>query len=110
MSGPFEIGHLRRRIGLEQPQDAADDIGGVTRSYLATDCVWGAIIPVAGTDRYIAQRAEQTISHRILLRWRADVCGHWRLRCGARLFLVHAVFDPDERRCVLECRCEEIKI
>jgi head-tail adaptor len=32
-----------------------------------------------------------------------------RFRLGARSFLVHAAFDPDERQRVLICRCEEIK-
>lgn len=105
---------LRSRLTLEAPVDAADDIGGAARAYVTLDTLWAEVAPagVAGRfidDRFVAERMEVTVTHHIRLRWRAGMSGAMRFRLGERIFIIHAIVDPDERRRFLVCRCEEIK-
>ncbi|MBI3275019.1 MAG: phage head closure protein [Methylocystis sp.] len=57
----------------------------------------------------VAARQEQSLTHLVRMRWRADVTSEMRLVVGSRKLLIHSVYDPDERRRLLMCRCEEIK-
>lgn len=103
------IGCMRSRLSLEAPVDMTDDTGGVARSYIAQAVVWGAIMPAAASDRFVAERMEQTITHAIRLRFRAGLTGAMRLRLGTRIFLIHGVEDVDESRRFVLCHCEEIR-
>ena len=105
---------LRSRLTLEAPVDVPDDNGGATRTFAAIDTFWAEISPAAVTsrwvdDRFAAGRMEQSITHHIRLRFRAGMTAAMRFRLGARVFFIHAIEDPDERRRFLLCRCEEIK-
>ena len=102
------IGELRSLLTLETPVDVADDNGGETRGYLAVAQIWGSVQPVSGQRAFAGDREEQAISHRIAIRWRADVANPARLRLGDRLYLVRAAFDPDGKKSRLTCLCEEI--
>ena len=108
MSNP-EIAGLRSRLTLETPVDTTDDNGGVTRTYAASGMLWGDITPAGASDRFLAERMEQAITHTIRLRFRPDITGAMRLRLGARVFFIHGVEDIDERHRFTVCRCEEIK-
>ena len=108
------ISGLRRRLALEMPVDVPDDTGGVSRTYALLDTLWAQVSPAPATsrlvdDRFVAGRMEQTVTHHITLRFRAGMTAAMRLRDGARVFVIHAVEDPDEHRRFLVCRCEEIR-
>lgn len=103
------IGCMRSRLTLEAPVDFTDDTGGVARSYIVQAVVWGAIMPAAAGDRFVAERMEQTITHSVRLRFRAGLTGAMRLRLGARMFLIHGIENVDERRRFVLCHCEEVR-
>ncbi len=103
------IGALRTRLVLEAPIDVVDDMGGVSRTYQPLANVWGEIVQRSGDTRFLAGRQEEAITHRIRLRYRNGVNAQMRLRAGARIFTILAVFDTDERRRTLVCQCEEVK-
>ena len=103
------ISVLRSRLTLEAPVDVPDDTGGTSRSYLATGSFWGQISPAQGTDRFIGERMEESITHAIRLRFQPGLTAAMRLRLGARVFLIHGVEDIDEHHRFVLCQCEEIK-
>jgi SPP1 family predicted phage head-tail adaptor len=103
-----EAGRLARRLALEAPFDATDDIGGASRSWVVVAPLWGEIERLRGETRLAADRLEQAITHRVTLRWRAGVTPQMRLRLGARVFVICAARDPDESRRRLVLDCEEI--
>jgi SPP1 family predicted phage head-tail adaptor len=109
MSAPT-IGAMRMRLMLEAPVDVADDSGSMRRSYASIAELWGEARPTSGASRFIAEREEQSIDWIVRMRWRADVTSRMRLVSGARILLIHSVYDPDGRRRFLFCRCEEISI
>ncbi|GAC1333148.1 MAG: hypothetical protein NVSMB26_13850 [Beijerinckiaceae bacterium] len=109
MSKRAPIGAMRQRLALDAPVEASDASGALQRTWSNVGDVWGQITPASSTDRFVADRQEEAVTHRILIRWRDGMQGEMRFRLGARTFLVHSLFDPDERKRVLICRCEEIK-
>ena len=103
------VGVMRQRLSLDAAAESSDESGALQTTWVAQGDLWGQIIPASSGDRFLAERQEEAITHRILIRWRADVQSGMRFRLGARTFLVRSIFDPDERQRVLICRCEEIK-
>jgi SPP1 family predicted phage head-tail adaptor len=105
---PF-IGAMRQRLALDAAIESSDESGALQTVWKPVSDVWGQIAPIYASERFVAERQEEVVTHRILIRWRAGVESGMRFRLGARTFLIRSAFDPDERRRVLICRCEEIK-
>ena len=105
---PARIGDLDRRLVLEAPLDAPDDIGGIVRTWQFVDVVWARVVALMAAQRFEGEREESAITHAITIRWRPDVTGAMRLRDGVRIYVIHAAVDGDDRRRTLNCRCSEI--
>jgi SPP1 family predicted phage head-tail adaptor len=102
-------GRLRHRLVIEAPLDLPDGAGGATRGWTVVGQCWARIEPMVADVRLQYSRPDQAQTHRIILRWRADIDGSHRFGLGARRFQVLATADADERRRRLVCICEEIK-
>ena len=103
------IGARSRRFVLEMPLESPDGFGGVIRSYRQGPQLWGAMEMLSGSERVRADRPEQSLTHKITLRYREGVSGAMRLTCGLRRFAIRAASDPDGSRRDLVCLVEEIK-
>jgi SPP1 family predicted phage head-tail adaptor len=103
------VGVMRQRLSLDAAVESTDDSGALQTTWSPRGDLWGQIAPASSGGRFVADRQEEAITHRILIRWRADVQSGMRFRLGERSFIVRSAFDPDERQRVLICRCEEIK-
>jgi SPP1 family predicted phage head-tail adaptor len=103
------IGARARRFVLEVPLESPDGFGGVIRSYRPGPQVWGAMEMLSGSERVRADRPEQSLTHKITLRYRDGVTGAMRLTVGLRRFAIRAASDPDGSRRDLVCLVEEIK-
>ena len=104
MSAP---GALRERLVLEQPVETPDGAGGVTRSYASVTTLWAALIPVSARDQVVADSLGASITHRIVIRSRADVTTRHRLRKGSRIFRIVALRDQDGSGRFLEISAQE---
>lgn len=102
------VGALRRRLLLEAAVTTPDGLGGTTQVYETVAAVWAQLEWIAGGERWRRGRPEQVATHRVTLRWRADVDAGQRLRDGDRLFDIRAVADPDGGRRRLVCLVQEI--
>ena len=102
------IGARRRRFVLELPIESPDGFGGVTRAYAAGPQVWGAIEMLRGEELVRAARPEQSVTHRVRLRYREGVTAAHRLADGLRRFQIRSAADPDGRRRELVCLVEEV--
>jgi SPP1 family predicted phage head-tail adaptor len=103
------IGARSRRFVLELPLESPDGFGGVIRSYAPGPQVWGMMEMLSGAERIRADRPEQSLTHRITLRYRDGVTGANRLTAGPRRFAIRAASDPDGSRRNLVCLVEEMK-
>lgn len=92
-------GGLRKRAVLQAEQRTADAGGGYVLAWTDLATVWARLMPVSGRESLAADRLEARVTHRVTMRWRADLnlSAALRLKIGARLFNIHAVFNEGER-------------
>lgn len=105
--GRAVVGALRHRIVIEGPVDADDDAGGVTRAYAPRETVWASIETIAANAAWDDNRPGARLTHRIQIRWRADIDTAMRFRLGARVFWIRSVADADAHRRRLSVMVEE---
>jgi len=99
--------NLRHRLTLEELSRVADDGGGFTESWVTVATLSADLQPISGGEMVEADRLAGTITHEIVLRYRAGVMPAMRFRQGTRIFRILAVIDVEERRRWLKCWCEE---
>lgn len=102
------IGARRRRFVLEHALDEPDGFGGSLRRYAPGPVLWGALTPLAATNRVEGGRSDRVATHRIGFRYRPGIAPPMRLAAGPRRFAIRAAGDPDGRRRELVCEVEEI--
>ncbi len=103
----LDAGRLRHRLVLEQPVETADGCGGVDITWSEVTTIWASLEPVGAAMRNLAQQSNESVTHRISLRYRDDVASGWRFTKGSRAFHIITVHDPDEAGRYLVCRTEE---
>ncbi len=103
----FDAGRLNQRLGLQQRVETPDLSGGIVVSFVEVAQVWGMLEPVGAAMRNLAQQSDETVTHRISLRYRDDIASGWRFTKGTRTFRIITVYDPDETGRYLLCRTEE---
>ena len=91
-------GSLNRRLVLEAPVEAADDQGGVVRSYAAVATLWAEIAPLRAHPGVVADALGADVSHRIVLRGNFSVTTRHRLRDGGVIYRIVAFRARDAGR------------
>lgn len=100
-------GQLSDRLDLEMRDDVSDGQGGIVAGFALVTSLWARVEPVSVTHEEQADAAVFTVTHRISIRFRADLQAGMRFCKGARVFTIQAFHDPDESRRYLVCRCTE---
>jgi SPP1 family predicted phage head-tail adaptor len=90
-------GKLNRRLVLEAPVESPDGAGGVTRGYNGVATLWASVEPVAARAEVSAATLGAEITHRIRIRYRADVTLRHRFRDGARVLRIVSMRARDGR-------------
>lgn len=104
MSG---IGALRHRLTHQTYVDLPDGAGGVARTFLAVDVLWGAIESISTDYGLAGERARASTLARITVRAPNTVAPGDRLVHAGRIFHVEAVSDADGRGRLSRIRCRE---
>lgn len=100
-------GRLNQRLILEAPVETPDGAGGVARSYESAATLWASVVPVSARDQMDAAQRGVTVTHRIALRYSADISSRHRFRDGARIFRIVSLRDHDGRKRVLDILADE---
>ena len=101
------VAGLRHGLVLEAASRFGDDAGSATVSWTPVAIIWAAMRPASGREVIDADGVSARVTHDIHIRWRADVTAAMRFRDGARVYLIRAVRDVDDRRRRLACSVEE---
>lgn len=101
------IGSLRHHITIERPFRSAEAGGTATIVWEAVASVFARIESVGGREIAIADGMAARITHRVLMRYRADVGAQNRFVVGSRILELRAVLDLEGRQRWLQCLCEE---
>jgi SPP1 family predicted phage head-tail adaptor len=104
MSDP---GLFNRRLTLEAPVETPDGAGGATRTYNVVATLWASVVPVSSRDATEAAQRGVTVTHRIALRFSADISSRHRFRDGARIYRIVSLRDRDGRKRFLQIDAEE---
>lgn len=82
----MEPGRLRHRIQIQSVTETRDASGGVIPIW-ETDAVrWAAIEPLKGRERYDADMVQSDVTHKITIRYYADLNSKQRFKFNDRLF------------------------
>ncbi|MEP9352049.1 head-tail adaptor protein [Xanthobacter sp. KR7-65] len=104
MSG---IGALRHRLTHQTAVDVPDGAGGVSRTFLAVDVLWGAI-ETAAMDYGVAEERPRALSEvRVTVRAPNTIAAGDRLVHAGRVFHVESLADADGRGRFHLVRCRE---
>jgi len=102
----IDPGRLNRRLVLEEPVEAPDGAGGVTRSFASVATLWAEVAQLAARGEVIAGHLGATVTHRVLVRAGPDITSRHRLRDGTRVFRIVSVREREAGR-LLEIHAEE---
>lgn len=101
---------LRHQITLQQPGGAQDSVGEriTTWSDFATD--YAHVEPLSGREQFLAAQQQASTSHMVTMRYQpryAVIDASWRVKFGARLMVIDAIRNTDERNIELVLMCTE---
>ena len=89
-------GSLRHRVEIQQASLTTDGAGGHSESWSTLATVFAAIEPTGATSTFGANQRLERVTHRVTIRWRADVASGMRLVHDGRILDIRTVRDPDE--------------
>ena len=102
----MRIATLRRRLALEREEVSGDEAGGATRVWTPAGAAFAAVEAVRRGEQVERERNVGAVTHKVTVRWRADVARNVRFVDGAVRYRVLATEADDARRW-LTCLCAE---
>src|SRR5690606_2192056 len=99
-------GRLRHELSLQRLEDAP---GTDASEWVECGRIFAQIEPLDAHSQFGAARWLESATHRITLRYRADVASGMRFVKEVRAFTILTVTDPDETERYLICRVREEK-
>ena len=103
----MRVGRLRHRVELQEATETRGDYGDVTREWSTIATRWAGIEPMSGREIMQADQVNAKLSHRVRMRYDADVTPAKRLKFGSRIFDISSVINRDEKNAELEVLCSE---
>jgi len=91
------IGRLRYRCDLKSPTDTSDGAGGRTQAYSTIAQIYADIRPTGGDEAYRQGRVQTKITHKIHMRYRADMSADYIIVYENRTFQIQNIRNIDER-------------
>ncbi|TCT07627.1 head-tail adaptor protein [Aquabacter spiritensis] len=98
---------LRHPLQHQTAVTLPDGMGGLERTWLTVDRLWGEMTPLSADPGPAQERPIATLGWRVSVRAPNTLAPGDRLVLGTRIFLVQAVTDPDGRGRISRCRCLE---
>lgn len=105
----MRAGTLRQRVTIQAPTVTTNERGAQTPGWSEVATVWADVRTPTGRERSGDNLTVATLSHVVTMRYRAGVTAAHRLVWGDRVLSLVATPDPDNRRRVLVCQCQEIE-
>ena len=104
---PTSIGRLRHRVTIQKPTATTDTGGGTAVTWATLKEVFADIQPQSGTSGFRQEQVQESVTHRIIMRYRADIGTNYRIKFGTRIFNIHSILNEAERDRFLVLFCEE---
>lgn len=98
---------MRHKVTLQSPTATADTGGGRSVAWGTLKEVYADIQPQQGRYQFQHGQEKEKVTHRIIMRYRADIGTNYRIKFGSRIFNIHSITNADERNRWLTLMCEE---
>ena len=108
-----EIGELKRRVTFICEETVPVDVDDIEHRHVSEKTVWGKVEVVGGATYWNSVQVNESITHRIWVRFIAgstrpqDLRRLTRISCDGVIFLVRRVTDVDNQHRFTLCECEE---
>ena len=94
----MQIGDLRHSVTIQYPRRVADGAGGFTVTWATAAEVYAAIWPISAKEIVQAMGQAMTITHRIRMRYRANIRSSWRIKYGNKYYNIVSIINPNMER------------
>jgi SPP1 family predicted phage head-tail adaptor len=103
-----QAGKLRNQVVIQGLVNTPDDVGGNIESWVDIGTVWAQVRPLRGKEFWSAQQVNSSLDTVITIRYHENITTVNRIKFGDRIYKIHAVVNPEERREQLQLMCEEV--
>ncbi len=100
-------GALRHRVTIQEEVRVVDAEGDTTRTWTDVATTSVKIEPLKGLERLRAMQIEDSVTHKVTMRYRSGVIAAQRLVFGTRTFNIRSVINREERNLWLELMVDE---
>ena len=91
----ISAGDLRNRVKLERLQSLPDGSGGFERAWLPETYLWAMLKPLSGRERMEAERLDNPVRFRAIIRYREDITPADRIVYKERAYNIRALYDTE---------------
>jgi SPP1 family predicted phage head-tail adaptor len=99
----LKAGELTQRISFQRDgSTTVDDYGQVTRSWATYYTTWASVRPLSGREQEQGMARQASISHRVRIRFKADILHGDRISMGSRTLEIVSIRNIDEGSWELE--------
>ncbi len=91
----MQSGDLKHRIELQATTKAPDGMGGFTVVWTTMNIVAAAIWPISASEQVKNMGVAMTVTHRIRIRYRANLKASWRIKFENRYFNIVSIIDQN---------------
>ena len=103
----MRIGDLNKKVLIQYPTKAGDNMGGWTTTWNDGDSVFASIWPITAAEQIQAGASTMVVSHRIRMRYRSDIRANWRLKYHHKYFNIVSIIDRNMNHRMLELLVKE---
>jgi SPP1 family predicted phage head-tail adaptor len=104
----MRAGLLRHRVTIQQATTTTNERGAKVPGWEDVATVWADVRTPTGRERTANETTVATLTHVVTVRYRRDVTAAHRIKWDERVLSLLATPDPDNRRRMLVCQCQEI--
>ncbi len=103
----MRAGKLRHRIEVQEDRGVANEFNELEAGWKTIGRRWAQVTQLAGDDRLVRDQFKQSATHRVKIRFMAELTVRHRLKFGTRVLHILAVDDVEGLRAEMVLTCEE---
>lgn len=103
----MSAGMLREPIALQREISAPDEFGGQVKQFLTYSNTRAHVKPLSGREAVFGMQLEASITHRIFMRYRADLKPKDRILLRGEPLQVRSVINLELKNKWLEVLCDQ---
>lgn len=94
----IDSGRMRERVTLRRPVDRQNEFGEATLEWEDVAVVWADVSNLTASDYFTAQQSGTLATHRIRIRYYADIKPTWRILWRGKMMEITSINEREFRR------------